>query len=260
MANVKWIDATIWIDGDEKFTGVGDENEWREKLDEYFERYVYGREIAPETGRRHFQFRGVLRAALDYPVVAALTGFGFRHITPSHVRNFDYVKKSGDYYASWETFRPEFQKVEKDPRVWQVQLDAMEADDRTIEFIVDRAGNSGKTAWGMYHQFRHDAVYIPPVSRGIDVCSAVINKGVSSWYIIDTPRAFEFTPEWAVGLEQLKNGYVFDTRNSFKDLMLPARPRITVLCNQEPPDLEMYFSMDRIVLMQITPEGYLWSV
>lgn len=112
----------------------------------------------------------------------------------------------------------------------------------------------------MYHQYKHDAIYIPPVSRGIDVCSAVINKGVSSWYIVDTPRAFEFTNEWAVGLEQLKNGYVFDTRNSFKDLMLPCRPRITVLCNQEPDDLEKYFSRDRIVLMQITPEGYLWEM
>ncbi len=137
--------------------------------------------------------------------------------------------------------------------MWQVQLDAIEADDRTIEFIVDTKGNSGKTAWGMYHQFKHDAIYIPPVSRGIDVCSAVINKGVSSWYIVDTPRAFEFTPEWAVGLEQLKNGYVFDTRNSFKDLMLPCRPRITVLCNQEPDDLEKYFSKDRLIVMQITP-------
>nr|QJI53628.1 MAG: replication associated protein [Smacoviridae sp.] len=260
MVNLKWIDATIWVEGDSQFVGIGDENEYREKLDAVFERYVYGREVAPDTGRRHLQFRGVLRTPYNRDTAVALASLGFRNITPTHVRNFDYVKKGGDYYVSWETFRPEFKKVEETPHVWQVQLDAMEPDDRTIEFIVDDRGNAGKTAWAMYHQYKHDAIYIPPVSRGIDVCSAVINKGVSSWYIVDTPRAFEFNNEWAVGLEQLKNGYVFDTRNSFKDLMLPARPRITVLCNDEPADLERYFSKDRILLMRITEQGYLWEM
>ena len=88
MANVKWIDATIWVDGDDKFTGVGDENEWRDKFNGLFERYAYGREVAPETKRRHLQFRGVLKVACDAACLNYLSSLGFRNIQPTHVRDF----------------------------------------------------------------------------------------------------------------------------------------------------------------------------
>lgn len=259
MANVKWIDAVIWCDGDEHFAGIGDENEWNELVKGYFERYAYGRETAPETGRRHFQFRGVLRSAGDTDTVLALSQLGFRHITPTHVKDFEYVYKDHDFYCSWEVFRDEFTKIRDDPEVWMVQLENLERDGRTIEVILDEDGKHWKTAWAMYQQYLHRAVYCPPFFKGLDLVNFVLQARTSDWYILDMPRAFEFTPDWACAIEQVKNGYVYDSRYSFKDKMLPCRPRVTILCNQE-PEYENYFSADRVQTFRITPQGYLWSV
>ena len=143
MANVKWIDATIWCEGDNAFEGVKDESEWRSRFAGLFERYAYGRETAPETGRRHFQFRGVLKVACDATSLAYLSSLGFRNITPTHVRDFEYVYKDKDFYCSWDVYRPEYDLVRNSPHVWQVQLEDMERDDRTIEVVWDERGNSG---------------------------------------------------------------------------------------------------------------------
>lgn len=114
----------------------------------------------------------------------------------------------------------------------------------------------------MYQDYLHRAVYLPPLSRGLDLVACVLGKRTSDWYIVDTPRAFEFTDDWASALEQLKNGYVFDTRYSFRDRVLPVRPRVTVLCNNV-PDYERYFSSDRVIQFEVTKspskqDYYLW--
>ncbi|QDH43738.1 replication associated protein [Lynx rufus smacovirus 1] len=259
MANVKWIDAVIWCDGDQSFDGVGDEDEWRQKFSGLFERFAYGRETAPETGRRHFQFRGVLRAPADSGVVDYLSSCGFRHITPTHVRDFEYVYKDKDFYCSWEVYRPEFSDVRDRPQDWMIQVDALPRDGRTIEIIVDPDGRHYKTAWAMYQQYLHKACYCPPFMKGVDLINFVLQARTSDWYILDMPRAFDFTRDWACAIEQVKNGYVYDSRYSFKDKFLPERPRVTLLVN-ELPDFESYFSSDRVFVFRITPEGYLWSV
>lgn len=259
MGRCKWIDSTIWYDESGTVAGIS-EDAWIDSISGFFKEFAFGREVAPTTGRRHIQFRGCLLRDLSNDLLASLSAFGFRNVQPTHLKgNYDYVYKDGDYYLSWEIRRPEFDAVENNPHVWQVQLEDLERDDRTIEIIWDERGNSGKTAWAMYLSYKHKACYIPPVRRGIDMSSCVINKPECDWYIIDTPRAFDFTDEWATSIEQLKNGYVFDTRNTFKDKYLKVRPRVTVLCNNL-PDYEKYFSKDRVLPFRITPEGYLWSV
>jgi hypothetical protein len=269
MARCKWIDATIWTPVDatdwtlvcaglhnDKVIKVED---WRNAFDGLFDRYAYGCEIAPETGRRHYQFRGVLKSDLSNDIALALSEFGFRHITPTSVRDFEYVYKDRNFYCSWDVFRPEYKDVQNSPRMWQVQAESLSRDDRTIEIICDEKGNSGKTAWAMYQDYAHRAVYIPPVKRGLDLVACVLGKRESDWYIFDSPRAFEFDADWACAIEQLKNGYVFDTRYTFRDKYLSLRPRVTILCNSL-PDYETYFSADRVSPFRITPEGYLWSV
>ncbi len=269
MSRCKWIDATAWTPVDAPdwsmvCTGLRNENvmkleDWKNGLSGYFERYAFGCEVAPETQRRHYQFRGVLKVDLSNDIALALSELGLRHITPTHVRDFEYVYKDRNFYCSWEVFRPEYEKVQNSPHVWQVQLEELDRDERTIEIIWDEKGNSGKTAWAMYQDYSHRAVYIPPLKRGLDLVACVLGKRESDWYIIDTPRAFEFNDDWACSIEQLKNGYVFDTRYSFRDKYLSVRPRVTILCNHL-PDYENYFSADRVLPFRITPEGYLWSV
>lgn len=268
MARCKWIDATAWAPKDaEDWTNVEvspslgwtmSVKDWRSRIEGYFERYAYGCEIAPTTGRRHYQFRGVLKADLDGDTTLALSLLGLNNITRTHVRDFEYVYKDRNFFCSWDVYRPEYDLVQNSPHVWQVELEEMERDDRTIEIVVDEKGNSGKTAWAMYMDYTHKAVYIPPLKRGLDLVACVLGKRTSDWYILDTPRAFEFTDDWACSLEQLKNGYVFDTRYSFRDKYLPVRPRVTVLCN-DLPDYDKYFSKDRVLPFRITPQGYLWQ-
>lgn len=261
MARCKWIDATIWVDGDVfNPAGIGDENEWRQKFSGLFERYAYGRENAPETGRRHLQFRGVLKADLNNDITLTLNGYGFRNITPTHVRDFEYVYKDNDFYCSWEIWRPEFDYVKKNWSVWMEQLQSMEDEKgRCIEIIWDEKGNNAKTAFSMLMSYEHRAIYCPPFDKGRDLINFVLQARSADWYILDMPRAFEFTHDWACAVEQLKNGYVYDSRYSFKDKMLPRRPRVTLMVN-ELPDYEKYFSKDRVLPFRITPEGYLWSV
>ncbi len=269
MGRCKWIDAVAWApvdagDWTRVVGGLTNEKvltveEFKNGLAGHFERYAFGCEIAPETQRRHFQFRGVLKTDLDRDITLALSELGLRHITPTHVKDFEYIYKDRNFYCSWDVYRPEYEKVQNDPHVWQVQLEELDRDDRTIEIIWDEKGNSGKTAWAMYQDYSHRAVYIPPLKRGLDMVACALSKRESDWYIIDTPRAFEFTDDWACALEQLKNGYIFDPRYSFRDKYLSVRPRITVLCNNL-PEYERYFSKDRVLPFRITPEGYLWSV
>ncbi|BBE29376.1 replication associated protein [Felismacovirus babas1] len=259
MARCKWIDATVWVDGDAGFAGVVNEDEWRKEFAGLFDRYAYGREVAPSTGRRHFQFRGVLKSDCDAGTLGVLTSLGFRDISPTHVRDFEYVYKDADFYCSWELFRPEFADIRDHPYDYQVQLKALPRDDRSIEIVVDSRGNWGKTAFSMYMEYLHKGVYIPPLKRGLDVSACVLGKRISEWYLVDTPRSFEFDADWACALEQLKNGYVYDTRYSFRDKVLPVRPRVTVLCNRE-PEYDMFFSKDRVQLFEITDKGYLWPM
>nr|QJI53626.1 MAG: replication associated protein [Smacoviridae sp.] len=253
MANCKWIDATVWIPED------FDEDKWNDSVAPFFDRYAYGRELAPSTGRKHFQFRGVLKSACDTETLVRLNLLGLQNITPTHVKNFDYVYKDGDFYCSWEIFREEFALVRDEPEVWMVQAENLERDGRTIEFFIDERGRHSKTAWAMYMQYLHKAVYCPPFTKGLDLINYVLQARTADWYILDMPKAFEFTPDWACAIEQVKNGYVYDSRYSFRDKMLPCRPRVTLMLNYE-PDYETFFSKDRICSFRITDLGYLWSV
>lgn len=251
-----WIDATIWTD--EGFN----ESEFREKISTYFERYAYGRESAPSTGRRHLQFRGILACTVgsdeEKAICTVLSALGFRHITRTGVRNFDYVFKDGDYYLSWEKIRKEYLESELCP--WQLSACRPIGDSsRTIEILVDLAGNAGKTFWAKWLEARHMATYIPPLGRASDILSAVIEKPKSPWYIIDFPRAFQPNRETWAAIEMVKNGIVYDHRYKYREIDLGYNPRVTVLCNEVPHILSEYLSKDRIQIRQIAMGNGIWG-
>lgn len=83
MSRCKWIDATAWTPVDAPdwslvCTGLRNDNvmkleDWKNAVSGYFERYAFGCEVAPETQRRHYQFRGVLKADLSNDIALALS-------------------------------------------------------------------------------------------------------------------------------------------------------------------------------------------
>lgn len=271
MSRCKRIDFTAWCPETAKdwskveVSGVHgkemEEHEWRDAVGQYFERWAYGREIAPNTGRKHFQCRGYLKADLTQADEINLSQLGARNITPTHVKDFEYIYKDGNYWRSWDLWRPEYTWIEQHWDVWMTELESMRDErGRVIEIVVDESGNHGKTAFAMYESFiNHKATYCPVCEKGQDLINFVLQANTSDWYIVDTPRSFEFTKSWATAIEQLKNGYVYDHRYNYREKILPCRPRVTVLCN-ELPDYERFFSEDRVLPLKITNQGYLWSV
>lgn len=243
-----WIDATIWID--EGF----EEAEFRTRVGPCFERYAYGKETAPSTGRKHLQFRGILKCGVgskeEQGYLAFLSANGFRHITRTSVRNFDYIYKDGDFYLSWEKVREEYTSAVLLP--WQQKAKEMAYDTRTVEVYIDVKGNSGKTFFGKCMESQHIATYIPPLGRGSDILSAVLEKPKSKWYIIDFPRSFEPNRETWATIEMVKNGLVYDHRYKYKEMDLGYNPRVSVFTNSMPKRLAEMLSMDRLRIYEIT--------
>lgn len=244
-----WIDATIWTD--EGFN----EEEFIAGIEQYFERFAFGREYAPSTGRRHLQFRGILSAKTasteEDGVILLLSKMGFRHITRTGVRNFDYVYKSGDYYLSWEKIRKEYRTAELCP--WQLSVcrPIEDREGRYVEIYVDLRGNAGKTFLAKWLESKHQACYIPPLGRASDILSAVLEKPKSGMYIIDMPRAMPFTREFWCAVEMVKNGVIYDHRYKYKEVDLGYNPRVVVFANEVPIKLSTYLSKDRIKIYQI---------
>jgi len=237
MTMFKWFDTTYWLD-DKHNEGLA-----RDVLSRCCERFAYGREFAPTTGAPHLQIRGILRAPADADLLLTLSGLGFRNITPTHVKNFDYIYKSGDYYCSWEIDRPEFH-LPKYP--WQTELEGLSRNDRTVEIVWDSDGNSGKTLFGRMMQAEHKALYIPPVARSVDIASIVLSNPTYHWYILDLPRAFPLDQsDFWCGVEQLKNGFIYDVRYQFKSKDLGLCPRVTVMTNHLTKRTLAFLSQDR---------------
>lgn len=267
MARTKRIDFVAWTPENDNTHGTVQtpmgpitEPEWREKMAPYFERWAYGRETAPTTGRKHYQARGYLKLDLSAEIIAQLSAIGCNHITPCAVKDFNYIYKDGDYWRSWDLWRPEYTWLEDHWDVWMTELESFtDEKGRCIEILTDTVGNHGKTAFAMYEAFvRHKAVYCPVCEKGQDLINFVLQAETAPWYIVDTPKSFEFNKSWATAIEQLKNGYVYDHRYNFREKILPFRPRVTILCN-ETPEYEKFFSKDRVLSLEITPQGYLWQ-
>lgn len=179
-----------------------------------------------------------------------LSQVGFRHITRTGVRDFDYVYKTGNYYCSWEKVR----KEHVDVKLYDWQRTAVEhvADDREIEFYVDLLGNAGKTFFGKWLESQHKACYIPPLGRASDILSCVMEKPRNKWYIIDMPRAMPFSRDFYSAVEMVKNGVIYDHRYKYREIDLGYNPRVSVFCNEVPERLSSYLSRDRINIRQIT--------
>lgn len=252
--NVRWIDFTIWLQDD---NGSYDHVGIRTKINDcrLFKKWAYGVETAPTTGRLHMQCRGELKAALGPEVLAVLSGYlNCRHVSPTHVRDFEYIYKDGDFYESWLTFREVFLTAELSP--WQQALADLSYDDRQIEFVYDPSGAAGKTFFGRCMEARRSAVYIPPVTSARDMMAAILHERCLGWYIVDCPASFEWTRDWMTGLEQIKNGYIFETRYKFEKVDLGCNPRVTVLCNALPPK-HLKLSKDRVRVLTIEPDEHM---
>lgn len=196
------------------------------------ERYAYGMETG-QDGYSHFQIRFVLKKDTWKPQDVAIwfCDRGIRgHLTPSHVRNFEYVEKEGKFVRSWETALKNFINIK--PNLWQIiALDRWEKQSpREILAIIDKKGAHGKTFLRKHMVATHMAQFIPPLEKAEDIMAIAMAKP-STGYVIDLPKAESKARKsmWSA-IEQIKDGYLYDKRYQWKERWI-LTPKIMVFCN-----------------------------
>ncbi len=116
-------------------------------------------------------------------------------------------------------------------------------DDRSLLFVVDKRGATGKTTLGMYLSTREDAIRIPSsVGRSEDIMAIVMAKVTlhperTYTVVLDIPRSVvtaDHWGKWLSALEEIKNGHVFDKRYAWREQKFEP-PRILVTANDRPP-------------------------
>lgn len=200
-------------------------------LEPLAERFVVGDEVG-EGGYEHLQGRVVFKVGKDTKTLANMQ-LGW-HWSPTHVRDFNYCEKEGNFFRSWEKGINEFANLELRP--WQKEaLNILDKqDERCIAVIYDPDGNHGKTYFSKYCVATRRATYVPPFTEAQDFMAFAMAKP-SKAYIFDMPRAETIKQRkglWSA-IEQIKNGYLYDKRYAFRDCWIES-PKILVFCNEAP--------------------------
>jgi len=133
--------------------------------------------------------------------------------------------------------------------LWDWQEDVknrcmVEADDRTINYIIDFKGNNGKSKFCKYMCYHHNSLMLPWGKTG-DILNLVVKKGAKPIYLFDLSRAKP--QDWArddisAAMEQIKNGHIVNMKYETDDFMMMP-PHIWCFSNQLPNISSM--SLDR---------------
>lgn len=253
----KWYDCTIPVDNlrqtvaEIKEGKTDDINFVKTCFNQKCERYCIGTETGSMNEYKHLQCRVVFKREWDIKYV--IQWFPWAHWSPSHVRDFAYCEKEGNFIRSWEEPLQPF--VNLKPVWWQLIALEMwnKQNQRQILVIYDERGSHGKS-WLRKHLIAtHQATLIPPMDTSKDIMRVAMKKPAKG-YIIDLPRA-----EGKVNLgmwsavEQIKDGYLWDDRYDFKERWIDP-PKIMIFCN----DLgKKALSSDRFDIFDITDQPVL---
>lgn len=252
------FDFTLKQD-DERYT----EREVRDALAEHCKKWAFQLEKS-EGGYVHYQGRFVLHKKTTITQCIRL----FSGILPSihisatcatvHKSNkFDYVLKSQTRISGPWTDQDEEDTILEIPiqyrvefRPWQTELYELvmkELDDkvyRNVHVLYDQGGGIGKTTFAMSLTCRRKAEYIPPCNDARDIMRMAFCLPKTRLYIFDLTRSMNKDRLHGMysAIEQIKNGYLYDDRYSFKRRFIDA-PGVIVMTNELPDG--SYLSSDR---------------
>lgn len=246
-----------------------DHNEVARRLGGWCSKWVFQLEKCPSTERLHLQGRIRLikpkRLAewlAQCPFVAHWT------ITCTKVHdgmNFNYAMKADTRVEgpwddrSWKE-PPKLTRqlkafMEHELRPWQAQLFELvgREDDRTITMIYDEVGNSGKSIFSEWLEYRGAAFELPPMRLMEDIMQFCFSFSDQKCYLVDMPRAMKKDKlgDFYAGLECLKNGVVYDKRYCGKKRRMD-RPQIVVFTNVLPE--WQFMSADRWEVYRMTAD------
>lgn len=221
----------------------------------YCKKWAFQKEKCPKTDKHHWQGRfSLIQKMYKATIIRTLSQYWEKfNISVTSAKchsNSDYVMKTESRiegpYTHLTADIPRDLLVVKELYPWQQTLkDRLNVYDlRIIDVIVDPKGNTGKTTFCRYMAFFENAALLPYCNDFKDVMQMAKCCGPCKVYLIDMPRAItkEKLKGFYSGVEQLKSGYMFDTRYKFESKMF-APPRIAIFTNKPPK--KSYLSNDR---------------
>lgn len=120
-------------------------------------------------------------------------------------------------------------------RPWQRDLEQLlqqQPDDRRITFVVDEAGNSGKSFLARYYYKKYPGTaQLMSVGKRDDMAHCIDeNRRV---FFIDVPRGSMEYLQYSI-LEMLKDGFVFSPKYESITKEMLDNVHVVVMCNEEP--------------------------
>lgn len=242
--------AARWYD----FTSFDlDLNKTLEILRRHCKKWAFQLEKAPQTEKLHYQGRFCLQVK---DRIAGLkkkmsTEWHFSPTNKNAQNNFDYVTKSDTRvdgpWCSWDdssSAKDILQIVELRP--WQQKVvDSTTYDDyRSINVIVDAAGNNGKSIFSKWAVVKGLAIRVPLQEHMRDMIRQVCDLPIRKLYIFDLPRAVskeQLNQFWSA-VEEIKNGSVYDDRYHYQQRNFTP-PAVWIFTNTKPNEARM--SCDR---------------
>lgn len=134
-------------------------------------------------------------------------------------------------------------------RQWQQDLNGqliLEPDDRTITFVVDETGNSGKTWFAHYYEQLHESTQVLQPGRKADM-AFVLDPTIKVLFI-DAPRSKQGEFIQYDFLEDVKNGYVFSSKYESRTKQL-GKVHVCVMMNEQPDMTKL--SADRYNIINV---------
>lgn len=109
------------------------------------------------------------------------------------------------------------------------------ADDRTINYIYEPIGNTGKSKFAKYMAYKHGAIMLPWGRTG-DLLNLVCKLGAKQLYMFDLSRSKP--QDWAkddiaAAMEQIKNGYIVNLKYETGAFMMEP-PHVWCFSNSPP--------------------------
>lgn len=237
---------------------------------EFSKRWVFQQEKCPTSGRLHLQGKVSLLTKTRKKQVENL----FKPLNNAHVSVTATVNRNDWTYVSKVASRVAGPWTDKDPapikipiqysdtmikelRPWQQGvLDKSKVISRHVNLIIDFNGNIGKSTLVGYACTRKLAQNIPFCNDFRDIMRMIMDKPESNLYFIDLPRALKKDKlnQMFAGIEQIKGGYAFDDRYSFREKWFDS-PEIWVFTNVQPK--LKWFSADRWKFWEISDKDEL---
>lgn len=229
--------APKWYDGTCKASEISQESLISALKSWKADKFVIGHEFGHDTGYEHWQIRVVFKKPTT---IEQLLKFNIEngvtcHWTPTHVHDFAYCEKDGEYYRSWEGALGKYRDIKL--KAWQGQAvaDLCEQNDRQVT-VIQSEGNDGKSWLAKHLVVKYGYAYVPAMPNFEDYMFMAMAHPEAKGFIFDLPRADTIQQKKAMwmAMETIKNGYLYDKRYNFREMWIEP-PKMLVLANERPP-------------------------